>query len=248
VLRLLAADGASGRISPAGTTPEVIGAAGHRILLAEMPGRDGFGAPPAQATELIDLLVGIQAATAGRHAELLSDGVPDARWPVLLDELRTLVERRAPADRPLRELLETAGARVAAIDDCGLPDVLVHGDAHPGNARVGADPPVWFDWGDSRVGNPVLDLGILERAPAADRAALATHWLRAWQRAVPGSEPVRAWQLLRPLAALRTAAVYQGFLDRIEPAERVYHEGDVAAALANASRLAATESAGKMQP
>jgi len=247
VLRLLAAAREDGRAGPAGATPKVMAAAGHRILLAGMPGRDGFHAPLGESKRLVDLLVGLQAATADRQGELRSAGVPDARWPALLDELEALVARRAPENRHLRALLEEGTARAAAIDDCGLPEALVHGDAHPGNARVGTEPPVWFDWGDSRIGNPLLDLAVLERAPAGERAALERHWLAAWRRARPGSEPERAWRLLRPLAVLRTAAVYQGFLDHIEPSERVYHEGDVAPALARASRLAAG-SAGKMQP
>jgi hypothetical protein len=38
---------------------------------------------------------------------------------------------------------------------------------------------------------------------------------------------------------LREAAVYQGFLDNIEPSERVYHVDDVMPALTTASALAA---------
>ena len=138
--------------------------------------------------------------------------------------------------------MHSAQERVRAIDECGLPDALVHGDAHPGNARTGLEPPVWFDWGDSRVGNPLLDLAVLERAPDR-RQLLGQHWLAAWARAVPGSEPRRAWKLLRPLAALRDALVYQGFVDNIEPSERVYHMGDVAPALELASALAGAEAA-----
>ena len=41
-----------------------------------------------------------------------------------------------------------------------------------------------------------------------------------------------------PLAALGAAVVYQGFLDAIEPSERIYHEGDVAPWLELAGRLA----------
>jgi hypothetical protein len=48
--------------------------------------------------------------------------------------------------------------------------------------------------------------------------------------------------LLRPLAALRNALVYQGFLDNIEPSERVYHLGEVQPSLELAAGVAeATE-------
>ncbi len=41
---------------------------------------------------------------------------------------------------------------------------------------------------------------------------------------------------------LRTAAVYQHFLDNIEPSEWIYHEEDVRPALEIAARLAAHDS------
>jgi hypothetical protein len=218
-------------------TPQLIKAAGHRILLRDMGGEDGFAATVEQARWLIDHLVELQSSTVPRVPEFLAAGVPDARWPTLLRELRALVARRAPHDARLLRLLDGAEARLAAIDECGLPDSLVHGDAHPGNARIGMGAPVWFDWGDSRVGNPLLDLAVLEREPAR-RALLEEHWLAAWKRALPGSDPGRAWKLLRPLAALRNGTVYQGFLDNIEPSERVYHLGDLRPALELAAAIA----------
>jgi hypothetical protein len=42
--------------------------------------------------------------------------------------------------------------------------------------------------------------------------------------------------LIGPIAALRGALVYQGFLDGIEPSERIYHEADVPASLRRAIR------------
>jgi hypothetical protein len=78
---------------------------------------------------------------------------------------------------------------------------------------------------------------VLEHFPN-DRERVEQYWLAAWARAVPGSDPGRAWELLRPLAALRDALVYQVFVDNIEPSERVYHRDDVPSALERASSLA----------
>jgi hypothetical protein len=220
--------------------PQLMAMAGHRILLADMAGRDGYDATVEETLPLIDSLVELQRGTVGHVPELLAAGVPDARWPALLPQLAALVARRAPHDTRLLRLLGTAQDRAQAIDECGLPDALVHGDAYPGNARLGTEPPVWFDWGDSRVGNPLLDLAVLEGAPDR-RQLLEQHWLAAWRHAVPGSEPGRAWKLLRPLAVLRTALVYQTFLDNIEPSERPYHIGDVRPALERSAALAAVE-------
>ncbi|WP_202964829.1 hypothetical protein, partial [Inquilinus limosus] len=63
------------------------------------------------------------------------------------------------------------------------------------------------------------------------------HWHGLWRAAVPGSDPDRAAALLAPVAAARQAVIYQGFLDRIEPAERVYHRPDPAEWLARTAAI-----------
>jgi hypothetical protein len=217
--------------------PRLVAAQDHRLLLGDLPGRDGFDATPDEAKQVIEALVGLQIRTLPLVAALLADGVPDARGEALIQQLQAVVARRAPGNPVLRELAGSAGKRLARAQSCGLPDVLVHGDAHPGNARIGLGAPLLFDWGDSLIGNPVLDLAVLNRLPAPARDALAGYWLRAWKQALPSSDPERAWHLLGPLAALRAAAVYQHFLDNIEPSERIYHEQDVRPALEIAARL-----------
>jgi Ser/Thr protein kinase RdoA (MazF antagonist) len=221
--------------------PSLVAAQGRRLLLAEMPGRDGYDATDDEAKQIIEYLVALQLATVPLVPALLADGVPQGGHEVFAQELRAVVARRAPADPVLGRLADEAAIRLAQAGACGLPDLLVHGDAHPGNARIGAAAPILFDWGDSRIGNPVLDLAVLGRLPAPAGQARAAHWLATWKQAVPGSDPERAWRLLRPLAALRFAAVYQNFLDHIEPSERVYHEQDVEPALQAAARLAARD-------
>jgi len=223
--------------------PELLAREGSRLLLGQMPGVDGFGCSEAEATRVAERLVALQVGTVPEVGDLARLGVPDARWDVLLPQLRALVERQAPEDANLARLLGTASQRVAAIDRCGLPDVLVHGDAHPGNARLGEEL-IWFDWGDSRLGNPLLDLAVTEALPADRRSALTRRWLSAWAGAVPGSDPFRAWPLARPLAVLRLALVYQTFLDNIEETEHVYHAGDMERALLDASAIMASEGAG----
>jgi hypothetical protein len=66
-------------------------------------------------------------------------------------------------------------------------------------------------------------------------AVTLEHWLDGWRRLVPGSDPKRAWALLRPVAVLRSALVFQNFVDNIEPSERVFHDADVPEALARAA-------------
>ena len=137
--------------------------------------------------------------------------------------------------------------RYAALEACGVPDTLVHGDFHPGNLRGrpargdlrgGEDRLVLLDWGDCGVGHPLLDrAAFLSRSPADQRDEVVSRWDEAWRVAVPGCDPVRAGQLLEPVAALRQAVVYDGFLRGIEPSERVYHAADPAIWLRRAAEL-----------
>ena len=57
-------------------------------------------------------------------------------------------------------------------------------------------------------------------------AGRRTEWSAAWRHAVPGCDLDRASVLLAPVTALRLAVIYRGFLDRIEPDERIYHAAD----------------------
>ena len=210
--------------------PVVLAAEGHRMLLGELPGVDGYGADAEEQRAIVDAHVELAASTIGATHGLLDAGVPDWRPGSFLRRATPVVRTRAKGDDVLAHFLDTWALRWAAIDECGLPDVLIHGDPHPGNARIGVDPPIIFDWGNSGIGHPLLDLGGSE--PALDE-----YWLDRWAATVPGSDPHRAWTLLRPLAVLRRAVVFQRFLDGIEPSERVYHAGDVDPYLVLASTL-----------
>jgi aminoglycoside phosphotransferase (APT) family kinase protein len=133
--------------------------------------------------------------------------------------------------------------RLAAAADCGLPDTLVHGDLHSGNARaVEGGPNVIIDWGDSFIGHPAFDiLRITERLSADDAKPIIEGWADRWRSDVPGCDPETAVRLLRPVAPLRLAAVYADFLANIEPSEYVYHVDDPANCLASAVKIATAE-------
>jgi hypothetical protein len=220
--------------------PRLLATDAHRMLLANLPGEDGYQASRPARAVLIDLLIDLQISTIDRIDEFEAAGVPDGRWAALCEAAEAVVMRWAPEDSSLRLLIDSAEQRIAAIDECGLPYVLVHGDAHSGNARVGgeADPGIWFDWGDCRIGHPILDVAVLLRGDDGHADGLIAHWLDGWKHLLPDADPHRAWQLLKPLAALGSAVVYQGFLDGIEATERPYHASDVPACLARAAELA----------
>ena len=115
----------------------------------------------------------------------------------------------------------------------------MHGDFHPGNVRGEPGRFTILDWGDSGVGHPMLDqLAFGQRLDAADREAAEREWAQEWRTVVPGCDADRAAALLRPVAALYGGAVYDHFLDNIEPDEHCYHAGDSLASLRHAADLA----------
>jgi Ser/Thr protein kinase RdoA (MazF antagonist) len=221
------------------SVPTVVARDGHRLLMAELPGVDGYEAGFGEYCRIIDVLIEMQVHLTSSLARLRAV-VPDWGSTTLYEQIGRVVAERAPNRNGLRRMLDTWDQRMAELDECGLPEVLFHGDAHPGNARIGVDPPVIFDWGDSGIGHALLDLPVVENWRGADpeeSARLRRHWLGAWQNAVPGADAGRAWRLLRPVAMARAAVVYQRFLENIEPSERIYHHLDVDPYLAAADEL-----------
>jgi hypothetical protein len=225
--------------------PRVFGSdrASSTVLLGHVPGEDQYEAPEARLIEMVQRLVRLQTRFAGRVGDLLAAGLPDwraqslpARFGAFLarPEVRALLGHAELAT--LDGLIAELPRRLDAIAACGLPETLVHGDFHPGNWRFGDNGLVLLDWGDCGVGHPLLDLAgtFLGMVPTEIRGHVRQAWLDAWGAACPSADPARAADLIGPIAALRGAMVYQGFLDHIEPSERPYHEADVPACLRRA--------------
>jgi len=225
--------------------PRLIAGAGPRILIEEIPGTDQHGIVGAPLLTMVRLLVGLQVEWMGRVDELLALGLPDWRPEPLTARAadvvaRTASELDAGTLRRLDRLLEELPHRCEDVASCGLPSTVVHGDFHRGNVRGTHDRLVLLDWGDCGVGHPLFDqTAFLEYLPEGEHAAVSREWTRLWLAAVPGSDPDRAARLLGPVAALRQAVIYRGFLDSIEPDERIYHALDPVDWLIRASQLAA---------
>ena len=105
-----------------------------------------------------------------------------------------------------------------------------------------------MDWGDCVLGPPALDILRLTGASPdggergsgiPGRERLLAEWADRWRESVPGSDPRRAVELMRPVAPLRGALIYSEFLANIEPTEWPYHAGDVPGGLAAAVEAAA---------
>lgn len=208
-----------------------------RILLDHVPGEDRYHAEPAERAAIAVDHHAVQLRAADDAAALVAAGVPDLRGPALARWIR---DRLAPYDVTVAaDLLAGLDDRLDAVRRCGLPDTLVHGDLHPGNVRGDGTRRTVIDWGDSFVGHPAFDiLRLTETLAPAVAGPLVDAWAARWRAEVPGSDPRRAVDLLRPVAPLRMAAVYAMFLAGIEPSEHPYHRGDVPACLERAAASA----------
>jgi phosphotransferase family enzyme len=227
-----AALGLVGGVVPGLVPPLLAAGTEGRMLLAHVPGADRYGAGAELCGEIAAAFHPVQAHFAGRTDELAAAGVPD--WPLDAARYARVAEPHLATIDGLRELIDDLPRRFAEVADCGLPDTLVHGDLHPGNTRTDDDGHLSImDWGDCSIGHPAFDILRLT-GDLDDPAPLLGEWGRRWQETVPGSDPLRAVALLRPVAALRGAVAYAAFLAAIEPAEHPYHAADVPDGLAEA--------------
>jgi aminoglycoside phosphotransferase (APT) family kinase protein len=218
-----------------------------RTLLEDVRGVDQYQTPSWRQTVMIDALVELQAGAVDRVDDLLAAGAPDWRAGPFAVAAADVVERggvglEVEQRRILDRLVAGLDARFRALAESGIPDTFVHGDFHTGNVRWTDAGPVIFDWGDCGIGNPLMDLPPFDRNLSEEqRPAARARWIEQWTIRAPGSDAARAVGLIRPIATLRLAVIYQAFLDGIEQTERMYHEADVPEQLREAARLAIEE-------
>jgi hypothetical protein len=212
--------------------PAVLAAEGGRMLLADVPGTDLYG---ADLDTRRAIAAGFHPVQVAAVKDLPLSGVPDERGRSLIEPIERVVTEYGGDPK----LLEDLPQRFAAIEECGLPDTLVHGDLHPGNVRGDGQRWAIIDWGDSFLGHPAYDIMHLAVGLSEpDRRRLIAEWADRWRADVPGCEPERAVQLMARLVPLRLAVVYARFLANIEPAERPYHASDPPACLERAAATA----------
>jgi Phosphotransferase enzyme family len=210
--------------------PRLLASDQRRLLMFEAPGRDLYDVGEPLLSTTVEHLVRLQAELAADVDQLIAMGLPDWRRAPATADLTSVLERELPAipaaagRARLRRFVSGLDDRFAAIEACGLPATLVHGDFHPGNVHGDGATSTLLDFADSIVGHPLLDLPtFVDGIAPATRDRVRQTWFAAWRAAAPGCDPERAAMLLAPIASARQMATYRAFLDAIEPSEHPYH-------------------------
>ena len=174
-------------------------------------------APEADVAGFLRQFGALQAQSAGMVDELLRAGCRDRRLPVLIrqiDELMAhpLTARHTTPDdlARLRAVAPKLKKHCADLDRYSLPDCLVHGDLHLGNVARNGDSYQIFDWSDSCIAHPFVDM--IEPYFFYDdtevQEQLRDAYLSQWTRWEPMEQLREAWRLAEPLAALHQAVSY----------------------------------------
>ena len=204
-------------------------------LLVEDIGRNWIGDlpeadRPAGLRRGAETLVGIQRAAAGEAAMLaamVAAGAPHRPLSTLAAEVEAAT---GPAGVAIAGGLEPERARrvvaavrdaAAAVDALGIPESVVHGDFHSGNAGLVDDRVVIIDWSDAAIASPAVDLvtwiAWSEDRPAEAEAATGA-WIGAWHGLVDGDAlRVRIDDILIVGAAYQIVS-YDGIRRALEPA------------------------------
>jgi fructosamine-3-kinase len=102
-----------------------------------------------------------------------------------------------------------------------IPDALVHGDMHLGNAALIEDRLIFFDWTDASIGPPFFDLMSLNWFEPADAEGPRQAYLESWKALLPPEKLEEAVQLAQTLLNLHHAVSYQHIVNHLEPDSKV---------------------------
>lgn len=159
----------------------------------------------------------LQVQSAGVVDDLLGFGCRDRRLPVLTRQIAELAAHPLTARHitpddlaRLRAALPAFQERCAVLGRYNLPDCLVHGDLHLGNVARNGEGYQIFDWSDSCIAHPFVDLiePYFFHGQATTQARLRDAYLAQWTAWEPMERLHEIWRLAKPIAALHQAVSY----------------------------------------
>jgi hypothetical protein len=198
--------------------PIAIEAQQHWMLL------DDFGADlrtqkPSEAdvAKFLGQFGALQVQSAGMTDALRRAGCRDRRLAVLALQIadlavHPLTARHTTPDEPSRLCAAVPGLqeRCTILGRYNLPDCLVHGDLHLGNVARNGDRYQVFDWSDSCIAHPFVDMiePYFFYDDAEIQGRLRDAYLSQWTQFEPMERLSEVWRLAKPLAALHQAVSY----------------------------------------
>jgi hypothetical protein len=213
----------------------------HWLLLADLTDVVPAG-EPASHVSAYPRLRQLQRAVAGERDPLMSAGavvrplsdIPDAFAEVTGDP--ALAAWIGVAPERCEQLVAWLTEAVAAVDELGLPEVLVHGDFHPGNvATVGDGSRVIFDWSDAAFAVPFVDVPTWLTWIDDDEAERDRTW-RTFAAEWADTLPVEGWlarrQLLEGVAGAYHVVSYAGIVRSMDTHHVAEHARGIAEFLA----------------
>ena len=170
----------------------------------------------------------IQRRWLGRTDELANAGFERRGLAELASQITGLLElsllaRLAPESRRRLEVamprLVEACERLTSI---GPAETIVHGDLHPWNIADVDGRSIVFDWSDSCIGHPFLDLAtyVGRTRDVAARQACVDAYLASWSGLMAPDAMEEAVRLALPLSALHQVESYRRIVAGVSEDDR----------------------------
>jgi hypothetical protein len=177
----------------------------------------GWEAPVPVREEALRQYAALQHASVEHVDALLAAGCIDRRpvWlatqlPSWFVEPMTRHWTSAEVSAALAAAIPRLGELCAELAGSPLPDTLLHGDMHMGNAaRRPGGGYLFFDWTDAGIGHPFVDMvAIAQEDEEASRDRLRDTYLAEWDHIASRVELDRIWAVADVLAHANQAVSY----------------------------------------
>ncbi|MCW1803903.1 phosphotransferase [Brachybacterium squillarum] len=145
--------------------PDLLGTHPEALLVTWTPGAVAASAPAAQQERAAMALAAMLGAVHSLPLTASLERNP-VRGVPLATRAAAFARDLDRAELPVRarEEARRRWERGLGAATWAGPDLLLHGDPHPGNLvapEAGIEPPALIDWGDATPGDPASDLGAL---------------------------------------------------------------------------------------
>ena len=191
-------------------------------------------APPADWAQGLEVYARIQRTWGSRTDELVRAGAEIRSLPALTRDLPSFAARE-PLASEFSEAERAAWTAalpgfVAAcerLDQLGPPATVSHGDLHPWNVAASPDGPRVFDWSDTAIAHPFLDLAVYatRAKDVAQRRAIRDAYLARWVDVLSPADLAEAGDLAIVVGSLVQVESYLRILSALDADDLAWMAG-----------------------